>query len=242
MKRAVIPVIALALLPDVRADNVECALSYSEYPSRDDCIVHDGEDFDLVIKDTTKQTYPWLVRGGSNLYDGACNIIGADSFKTQCTAKPNEVLNVELSAGDTTCGSGSPTSIALTVDGDCQTIEVDGKSFAYKATPVPPDPVCFNKYEEFESSAACAAGTALASDSDKLTLPNLVGAPNQANLKNNACFKDGANSYKTLCSFGPYGPDKLVKYEEHQGSAECTASGATLKSVDLRATATCESA
>ena len=62
---------------------------------------------------------------------------------------------MELSAGDLTCGSGSPVSTEIKVDGQCNEVTVNGATVVYKATPLPPDAVCMNKYEEYESEVAC---------------------------------------------------------------------------------------
>jgi hypothetical protein len=109
---------------------------------------------------------------------------------------------------------------------------------AYKAEPIPPDPICLHTYEEFASLADCEAGAAAVTDPAAQSLPDLVGEA-KAEFKHKSCAVSGANSFKTMCNDGSYAPDKKMRYEYYEGVTDCA--GTTTATMDIEVTATCQS-
>ena len=82
----------------------------------------------------------------------------------------------------------------MKIDGECSKVEVqddagNNKEIHYKANPVPPDPRCMAKYEEFKDEQSCRNGEALADGDAALVFPNYVGEANVANYVHNTCVK-----------------------------------------------------
>lgn len=125
--------------------------------------------------------------------DGNCFAKAPDSIQTSCATDPNKVATINIFAGDTVCDSGvTPTAVDLTVDGECYEVQVpDGaggtKALVYKANPVPPDPRCMAKFEEFADEQDCLDGKPIADGDASLTFPNHGGTANAANLVHNTC-------------------------------------------------------
>lgn len=132
--------------------------------------------------------------------DTTCFVKGADSIQTSCASDPNKLATINIFSGDTTCDAGTtPTAVELKVDGVCNEVQIpDGaggqKTLYYKANPVPPDPRCMGKYEEFANEQDCLDGNAIADDDAKLTFPSYVGAANEANLVHNTCATKDTDS------------------------------------------------
>lgn len=98
---------------------------------------------------------------------------------------------------------GTPKPVELKIDGKCNKVMVpdgDGeKEVFYKANPVPPDPRCMAKYEEFKDEQSCLDGTALPDGDASLVFPNYVGDANAVNYVHNTCVAAAPDSRRIDC-------------------------------------------